>query len=200
MTVSGPTPRPRSSRMPVSPEDLLSFSPVGCSTSGWCRKAGGTVRPSSRASATCRPVEVDEIRAPDDERDALPGVVDGHGELVGPVAVAVADQEVAALDRGLLVRRPRHTSSHVHPAVVEPHAQAPAGVARQAAVAAASVVASPGRCAVASSRRRRRGPRGRARRAPRRTPTAWSLCRAGGTRPSSGTNPSQSRSSSSASS
>ena len=39
----------------------------------------------------------DEIAAADDQRDVLTVVVDGCRELIGPVPVAIADQEIAVL-------------------------------------------------------------------------------------------------------
>ncbi len=45
------------------------------------------------------PSGVEEIRPPDDQVDLLPKVVHGHSELVGPVAVAVAEQQIAAFRR-----------------------------------------------------------------------------------------------------
>ena len=39
----------------------------------------------------------EKVHAPDDEVHPLLEIVDGDGKLVGPVAVSVADDEIAAL-------------------------------------------------------------------------------------------------------
>lgn len=49
----------------------------------------------------------EEVLAPHDQVDALVEVVDHHRELVGPVAVAIADQEIASLVGGHLLDRPQ---------------------------------------------------------------------------------------------
>ena len=41
-----------------------------------------------------------QIVAPDHEGDTLPPVVDDRGELIRPVALPIADQQIAALFEG----------------------------------------------------------------------------------------------------
>src|ERR1051326_7109835 len=45
---------------------------------------------------------LEQVFSTDDEVDALNPVVDRHGELIGPVAISIAHQQVAALRAGLL--------------------------------------------------------------------------------------------------
>ena len=95
MTSAAVDPAARSSRTPVSPADFESFEPSGRRTSGWWANAGGRSRPSSRARRIWAGVACEQIPAADDEIDAVAQVVHDHAERVGPVAVPVADGQVA---------------------------------------------------------------------------------------------------------
>ena len=66
------------------------------------RTAAAASRPRSRANRICRPVESKQVVAADHEIDSLRRVIDGDGELIRPVALAIAQQQVAALSRGIL--------------------------------------------------------------------------------------------------
>jgi hypothetical protein len=56
---------------------------------------------------------VEQILAAYDEVHVLQPVIDDDGELIGPVAVSIADQQIAALFGGLLLLPPK-------PEIVEP--------------------------------------------------------------------------------
>ena len=82
----------------------------------------------------------EQIVAADHVRDALHEVVDGGDELIGPVAGAVADEQVAALLGRLLLLR---SLSKIHESLhgrLEPDAQPDAGTIGESTVAAGSRV------------------------------------------------------------
>src|ERR1051326_5731739 len=70
----------------------------------------------------------EEVVAANDERHSLHEIVDGRGELIRPVAFAVADDDVAALRRRLLLLRTVPQIVESLDRVVEPHAQGDAAV------------------------------------------------------------------------
>ena len=99
-------PARRRSAMPVSPSDLLSFCVGDFISRPWCRKTGGTARPSRRATRIPASGRGEQVGAPDYQADGLGEIVDGHRELVGPVAEAIANQQVTGLRRRVLGLRP----------------------------------------------------------------------------------------------
>ena len=72
---------------------------------------------------------------------SLTQVVDGHRELIGPVAVAVPEQEVAALLGGRLFETAGEQVVKPHGLGIEPYAHPSAGDLAESTVAAAAVVA-----------------------------------------------------------
>src|SRR5262245_56555011 len=79
---------------------------------------------------------VEQVVAADDQRDVLHEVVDSRGELIRPVAVTIADDQVAALlGRALLLRTVTEIIESLHRRL-EPHAQTAARGLRQPAAAA----------------------------------------------------------------
>src|SRR3546814_9756934 len=53
---------------------------------------------------------VEQVRAAHDFGDALRGIVDDHGQLVGPGAVRAPQHEIADLCGNVLLRSEEHTS------------------------------------------------------------------------------------------
>ena len=148
-------PAARSSRTPVSPADFDSLRPSGRRISGWWRNAGGASRPRSRPRRICAAVASSRSRPRIDEVDALAQVVDDHAEPVGPVAVPVADRQVAS--RGTSPAHgptsPSIQASEPPPSATREHR------ARQAASATAARAPRPGHGAVRRRPRRERRPR-----------------------------------------
>ena len=75
-----------------------------------------------------------EVLASHHEINALPHVVHGDGELVGPVAVSIAQQEIAALGSGVLRLLAEETVLEPFRAPGDLDANAAGGVDRQAAL------------------------------------------------------------------
>src|SRR5947209_15551603 len=78
----------------------------------------------------------EQVVAADHQRHALHVIVDGRRELIRPVAVAILDEQIAALRRRLLLLRPMAEIDEPLNRIVEPHAQADAAVFAEAALAA----------------------------------------------------------------
>ena len=89
------------------------FAPSGRRTSGWWAKVAGVSRPSSVPSRIWAGGRGEQVAAADDEVDALAQVVDDDANAVGPVAVPVADRQVA-VGRDLVRAR---SDEAVHPAL-----------------------------------------------------------------------------------
>ena len=115
MTRSAVQPFARRSRMPESPSDLLSFCVGDFMISGWWRNAGGSVAAQQPRELNLPAGGREQIVAADHVRDALHEVVDGGDELVGPVAGAVADEQVAALLGRLLLHAVRVEDPRIAP-------------------------------------------------------------------------------------
>ena len=111
MTSAAVRPAARNSRTPVSPEAFESLVPSGRRMSGWWWNTGGRSRPRSRPSRICEARRLEQVAAPDDEVDPLAQVVDDDTEAIGPIALAVADGQVA---RGGHVARTR-PDDPIHP-------------------------------------------------------------------------------------
>ena len=127
--------------MPVSPSDLLSFCVGDFISRPWCRKTGGTARPSRRATRIWRPVEASRSVPRITRSMRLGEIVDGHRELVGPVAEAIANQQVTGLRRRVLGLRAERGVVEGLDAGIDPQPPAMPVVERQAAVATAAAVA-----------------------------------------------------------
>src|SRR5215831_19393618 len=82
------------------------------------------------------PRGLEQIVAADDERDILDEIVHGCGELVRPVAFAIADEQIAALFVRALLPRPVTQVDEALDARIEADAQTAARPLGQAAVAA----------------------------------------------------------------
>lgn len=82
--------------------------------------------------STCR---IEQIFAADHVRDTLQPVVYDDRKLIRPVAVAIAEQEIAALLRGTLLLRAEPAIVKSFDGRLEPHANATAGGLRQMLVA-----------------------------------------------------------------
>ena len=88
----------------TAPWRLASRAPSGPSTSGTWAYAGA-VEPEQPGEEELARRRLQQVVAAHDLADALPGVVDDHGEVVGGRAVVAAHDEV--VDDALLRRRAR---------------------------------------------------------------------------------------------
>ena len=77
----------------------------------------------------------EEVVAADHQRHALHVIVNRRRELIGPVAVAILDEQIAALLRGLLRLLTVAQIDESFDGRLEPHAHADAGTFREPAVA-----------------------------------------------------------------
>ena len=83
---------------------------------GWCRATESPPQPDLARRG------MEQVPAADDEVDTLPGVVDDDAETVRPVAVPVADRQIAGWRDVVLAR----AGQHVHPGlapIAERHPQ-----------------------------------------------------------------------------
>src|SRR5688572_10252790 len=71
--------------------------------------------------SACR---IEQIFAADHVRDTLQPIVYDHGKLIRPVAVAIADEDIAGFLRGTLLLRPETAIVKSLDRRVEPHANA----------------------------------------------------------------------------
>ena len=119
--------------MPVSPSDLHSFCVADFMISGVMQKQrAARARPSSRASWIWRPVDARRSSPRMTMRHALDVVVDRRGELIRPVAVAIAHQQIAALLRRPLLLRAVPEIDEALDGRLEPHPQPDARARRRA--------------------------------------------------------------------
>src|SRR5438105_1751265 len=79
------------------------------------------------------PRRLKEIVAANDERHALCEIIHGGGELIRPLAVAIAGQQVAALLPRLLLERAVAQVDEPFDGRLEPHAQRAPGLIGQSA-------------------------------------------------------------------
>ena len=88
------------------------------------RRRGPSEQPPEQELAAGR---LQQILAPDHEVDAVAEVVHHHGELVGPLAQAVPQQQVPALRRRVLSRGPEPRVLEALDAGIDPEPHAPPG-------------------------------------------------------------------------
>lgn len=88
------------------------------------RRVGSAEQPREQ---DLTPGGVEQILAAHDEVDVLRPVVHRDSELVGPVAFAIADEQIAALIAWMLRLRTQPKIVETDDAVVEPHAKAEPG-------------------------------------------------------------------------
>src|SRR4051812_34900353 len=104
------------------------------------RRLGSPEQPRQLQLAAGR---IEQIVPADDERHALLHVVDGHGKLVRPVAVTIADDDVAALLEWALLLRAVAEIDEAFDGWFESNAQTRARPPRKVPIAARAGIRSP---------------------------------------------------------
>ena len=103
-----------------------------------CRRFRPSEQPREQNLAACG---VEQVLAAHDEVDVLNPVVHGDGELVGPVAFAIAHRHVTALLVRMLCLRAEPQIVEANNALVEPYAKSEAGRFAQVFLAAGTGIA-----------------------------------------------------------
>ena len=101
------------------------------------RRLRATKHPAQTDLAPCR---IEQIRAPDNQIHVLFEIIDGHRELVRPVAIAIAQQQVAALVQRCLFKDAEQQIGEPLAARLELDAKTPPGGVGEATGAAMAVI------------------------------------------------------------
>ncbi len=124
--------------MPVSPLDLLSLAPSGLADQRMVEKDRRLAPAQHAREPNLAAGRREQVLAANDQVHLLPLIVHHHRELVGPVAVPIPEQQVAALRRGGLAHRSRERVGESLLARFEHHAHAASRLERQSARSAAT--------------------------------------------------------------
>ncbi len=113
MTSAGDAPAARNSRTPVSPGRLRELRTVRSADERMVQVRGRGPAPEQPPQPDLRRRRVQQVAPADDQRDVLAQIVDDDAEPVRPVAVAVADGQVAGRCHLVRARAERVRSIHV---------------------------------------------------------------------------------------
>ena len=120
----------------MSPSDLLNFWVALFIIKRVMQELRRRLAPQHAGEADLPARRVQQVGAPDHEVDRLLPVVNGDGELVGPVAAPIPDQQVAALGRGILHLGTEPEVVEALDAGIDPHPPAESRVERSPLIAA----------------------------------------------------------------